>query len=131
VRVRPHKRSGANLKRLTWDGMFSANLNEVRVQRLTWAESVNANPSIVRVPSRLRVKSKSGNLIFFVLYPCLSVFIRGSKSFAFNPSPVCPWFSFFASREKFWKHSFGGRLNRKKRRLKSFDFGNTLRVNEP
>ncbi len=52
VRVRPHKRSDANLKRITLAASVSANPNVVRVQRLTRAGSANANPNVVRVPSR-------------------------------------------------------------------------------
>ncbi len=59
ARVRPHKRSDANLKHLTLARMFNANPNEVRVRphkrsdanlkHLTLARMFNANPNEVRV----------------------------------------------------------------------------------
>jgi len=49
VRVRPHKESGANSKRLTLAASVSANPNQVRVQRRASVQCVSANPNEVRV----------------------------------------------------------------------------------
>ncbi|MFZ0946249.1 MAG: hypothetical protein WB930_08105, partial [Syntrophobacteraceae bacterium] len=49
VRVRPHKRSDANLKRITLAASVSANPNVVRVQHLTRLEMSSPDLSEVRV----------------------------------------------------------------------------------
>ncbi|MGA7643660.1 MAG: hypothetical protein WBW56_15775, partial [Syntrophobacteraceae bacterium] len=74
VRVRPHKRSGANLKRRTSAQCVSANPNVVRVRphkrsganlkRRTSAQCVSANPNVVRVQAGIQLSFPSQEILW-------------------------------------------------------------------